>query len=67
MNGRQIRNAITTARQYAKRQNTALTYQYLTEVIEISGRFDKYVTKLHGGLTEGELAEDEGLKLGGEA
>lgn len=66
MNGRQIRNAITTARQYAKWQNTTLTYQHLKDVIEISGRFDKYLTKLHGGLTEGQLAEDEGLRLGGE-
>ncbi|KAL1872404.1 hypothetical protein Daus18300_004374 [Diaporthe australafricana] len=66
MNGRQIRNAITTARQYAKWQNDTLTYKHLKDVIEISGRFDKYLTKLHGGLTEGQLAEDEGLRLGGE-
>lgn len=36
MNGRQIRNAITTARQYAKWQNTTLTYRHLKDVIEIS-------------------------------
>lgn len=64
MNGRQIRNAITTARQYAKWKNTTLTYQHLRDAIEISGRFDKYLTKLHGGLTEGQLAEDYGLRLG---
>lgn len=65
MNGRQIRNAITTARQYAKWQETTLDYKILKKVIDVSGRFDKYLTKLHGGLTEGQLAEDEGLRLGG--
>lgn len=65
MNGRQIRNAITTARQYAKWQETTLDYKILKKVIDVSGRFDKYLTKLHGGLTEGQVAEDEGLRLGG--
>lgn len=64
MNGRQIRNAITTARQYAKWKNQSLTYTYLKEVIEVSGRFDKYLNQLHGGLTEDQLAEDEGIRLG---
>ncbi|KAK7714996.1 hypothetical protein SLS64_003692 [Diaporthe eres] len=63
MNGRQIRNAITTARQYAKWQNTILNYEILKKVISVSGRFDKYLDKLHGGLTEDQVAEDEGLRL----
>lgn len=63
MNGRQIRNAITTARQYSKWQNTTLTYKILKKVIGISGRFDKYLDKLRGGLTEDQAAEDEGLRL----
>lgn len=63
MNGRQIRNAITTARQYAKWQNTILNYEILKKVISVSGRFDKYLDKLHGGLTEDQMAEDEGLRL----
>ncbi|KAI1411714.1 hypothetical protein F5Y13DRAFT_200698 [Hypoxylon sp. FL1857] len=63
MNGRQIRNTITTARQYAKWKNTTLTYAHLKDVIEVSGRFDKYLNKLHGGLSSDELAEDDGLRL----
>jgi len=63
MNGRQIRNAITTARQYAQWKKTVLTYSHLKDVIEISGRFDLYLDKLHGGYTQDQLAEDEGLRL----
>lgn len=64
MNGRQIRNAITTARQYSKWKEQTLTYAHLKDVVEVSGRFDKYLNKLHGGFTQDQLAEDEGLRLG---
>jgi hypothetical protein len=63
MNGRQIRNAITTARQYAQWKKAILTYSHLKDVIEISGRFDLYLDKLNGGYTQDQLAEDEGLRL----
>lgn len=63
MNGRQIRNAITTARQYAEWKKTTLTYEHLRNVIEVSGRFDKYLDRLNGGFTQDELAQDEGLRL----
>ncbi|KAJ8131879.1 hypothetical protein O1611_g1743 [Lasiodiplodia mahajangana] len=64
MNGRQIRNAITSARQYARWKGETLTYARLKDVIEVAGRFDKYLVKLHKGLTYDQLAEDEGLRLG---
>lgn len=63
MNGRQIRNALTSARQYAKWKNEKLTYAKLKDVIEVAGRFDKYLVKLHKRLTHDQLAEDEGLRL----
>ena len=63
MNGRQIRNAITTARQYAEWKGNTLTYEHLRDVIEVSGRFDKYLDRLNGGFTQDQLAEDEGLRL----
>ena len=63
MNGRQIRNAITTARQYAEWKKSTLTYEHLKDVIEVSGRFDKYLDKLNGGFSQDQLAEDEGLRL----
>jgi SpoVK/Ycf46/Vps4 family AAA+-type ATPase len=62
MNGRQIRNVITTARQYAKWKKEPLTYQYLKDVIEISGRFDGYLNKLHGGFSNDEIAQHDGLR-----
>ena len=63
MNGRQIRNAITTARQYAQWKGSVLNYGHLRDVIEISGRFDQYLDRLNGGSTQDQLAEDEGLRL----
>lgn len=63
MNGREIRNVITTARQYAQWKKVTLTYENLKDVIEIAGRFDKYINKLNGGYTQDQLAEDEGLRL----
>ncbi|GAW18962.1 hypothetical protein ANO14919_084460 [Xylariales sp. No.14919] len=62
MNGRQIRNALTTARQYAKWKGERLNYAKLKDVIEVAGRFDKYLVKLHKGLTHDQLAEDEGVR-----
>lgn len=71
MNGREIRNVITTSRQYARwerkqqsaNQNYLLNYRLVEEVIETSGQFDKYIAKLNGGLTHDQLAQDEGWRL----
>jgi hypothetical protein len=62
MNGRQIRNVITTARQYAEWKEMKLDYNCLKDVIEISGKFDTYLTKLRGGMTYDQIAEDEGFR-----
>jgi len=62
MNGREIRNAITTARQYAEYLHTTLTYLHSKDVIEISGRFDRYLGDLRGGFTQDELKKDEGIR-----
>ncbi|KAH6678085.1 P-loop containing nucleoside triphosphate hydrolase protein [Halenospora varia] len=63
MNGRQIRNAITTARQYAKWKEQPLNYPLLEDIIETAGRFDRYIEKLNGGVSHDQLAEEEGLRL----
>lgn len=63
MNGREIRNAMTTARQWAQWKRTTLKYKILKDVIEIAGQFDKYIDQLNGGYTQDQLAEDEGLRL----
>ncbi|KAI0449006.1 P-loop containing nucleoside triphosphate hydrolase protein [Xylaria acuta] len=62
MNGRRIRNAITTVRQYANWKGETLAYAKLKDVIDVTGRFDEYLDRLHRGLTWDQLAEDEGLR-----
>jgi SpoVK/Ycf46/Vps4 family AAA+-type ATPase len=62
LNGRQIRNVITTARQYAKWKGTTLTYEHLKEVIRVSGRFDDYLDKLNGGFSPDQIAKDDGVR-----
>ncbi|KAJ5776578.1 uncharacterized protein N7511_001589 [Penicillium nucicola] len=52
LNGRQIRNCITTARQYAKWQKTFLTYEQVKDVIQVSARFDAYLENLHRPSTQ---------------
>ena len=61
MNGRQIRNAITTARVSAEWSRRVLTYPLLKETIEIAGRFDRYLDRLNG-MKGDEIAADEGLR-----
>ncbi|OGM49509.1 hypothetical protein ABOM_001748 [Aspergillus bombycis] len=60
LNGRQIRNVITAARQHAKWKKTTLTFEHLKDVIEISGRFGTYLHDLRG-FSENELAKDGGI------
>jgi AAA+ superfamily predicted ATPase len=57
MNGRQIRNVITTARQLAKfRDNHILDFEILAHVIKISGNFDTYLRAVKNGLTDDAIA-----------
>lgn len=74
MNGREIRNVITTARQFArwerKQQKVPtflLDYKVMKEIIETSCKFDRYIEKLNGGISPDQLAEDEGLRLAKDA
>lgn len=62
MNGRQIRNVITTARQLAQYRGKNLCYAHLKHVIDIAGRFDTYIQKVKEGFTDEELARDEGRR-----
>ncbi|KAI0429859.1 hypothetical protein F5Y09DRAFT_342297 [Xylaria sp. FL1042] len=73
LNGREIRNAITTARQYARwerkqpnRQHIQLDFKMMKEVIETAREFDKYIEKLNGGHSYDQLAQDDGLRWGGD-
>lgn len=60
MNGRQIRNAITTARQLALFEGNKLNFRHLQESIRISGQFDEYLQELHG--PDDRRMQDEGIR-----
>ncbi|PSN71715.1 P-loop containing nucleoside triphosphate hydrolase protein [Corynespora cassiicola Philippines] len=62
MNGRQIRNAITTARQLAKFKQQKMSYTHLKHVIAVSSKFDTYLRSVQEGLTDNEIARDEGVR-----
>ena len=57
MNGRHIRNAITTARKLAKHKKERCGYSHLRHVIRVSGRFETYLKTLKG------QADDEIKKM----
>lgn len=62
MNGRQIRNAITTARQLAKFKRVKMSYTHLKHVIKVSSRFDKYLKQVKDGYTDDQVARGEGIR-----
>jgi hypothetical protein len=53
MNGREIRNAITTARQLAQFQNKDMTYEHLKHVIAVARKFDQHLGSMRGGASDG--------------
>ncbi|KAH7026713.1 AAA family ATPase [Microdochium trichocladiopsis] len=63
MNGREIRNAMTTVRQLAQFKEKALSYSHLNHVLRVNGKFGRYLSDLRGGLTEDEDKRDRGLRL----
>ncbi|RGP77597.1 aaa family atpase [Fusarium longipes] len=62
MNGRQIRNAITTARQLANFKDESMTYKHLNHVIKISRKFDKYIEKVRDSYSDDHYAREEGMR-----
>jgi len=62
MNGRQIRNAITTARQLAKFKKQPMTFDHLKHVITVSSKFDKYLKKVQDGFSDDQIARGEGIR-----
>ncbi|KAK0737195.1 P-loop containing nucleoside triphosphate hydrolase protein [Apiosordaria backusii] len=62
LNGRAIRNAITTARQLAKHKKEVVNSSHLQYVIEVASRFDDYIKKVREDLTGDELARDGGIR-----
>lgn len=62
LNGRQIRNVITTARQLAKHQGEKLNYAHLNHVIGVSGKFEKYLLDVQDQVTDAERQRDAGIR-----
>jgi AAA+ superfamily predicted ATPase len=62
MNGRQIRNAITTARQLAQYKGKDFCYAHLKHVINVAGKFDKYLRTVKEGFSDDEIARGEQLR-----
>jgi SpoVK/Ycf46/Vps4 family AAA+-type ATPase len=62
MNGRQIRNSITTARQLAKFRKKAMSYDDLEHVISVAGEFDKYLTEVREGISDENIARADGRR-----
>jgi hypothetical protein len=62
LNGRQIRNAITTARQLARFRGQPLGYAHLSQTIRIANEFEEYVEKTHGHKA-GDYAKAAGMRL----
>ncbi|KAK4159055.1 hypothetical protein QBC43DRAFT_327956 [Cladorrhinum sp. PSN259] len=58
MNGRQIRNAITTARQLAKFKGVDMSSVHLKHVIGVSKKFDEYLDKVQDGYSDEQIARD---------
>ncbi|KXH32881.1 ATPase [Colletotrichum simmondsii] len=60
LNGREIRNALSTARQLAVHRKQPLGYQHVRRVIEETGKFDEYLTKLRQGFSADEIRHRTG-------
>jgi hypothetical protein len=56
MNGRQIRNAVTTARQLAMFKKKPMDFSVLEHVINVSRRFDEYLQQVNENFTDEEIA-----------
>jgi SpoVK/Ycf46/Vps4 family AAA+-type ATPase len=61
MNGRQIRNAVTTARQLALHKKVKMDSGHLTHVIRVAGKFEHYLRDISQGTDE-EVAREKGLR-----
>lgn len=62
LNGRQIRNAITTARQLAKFKRETMSYAHLKHVIDVASKFDTYLGDLTG-FSGDDMARENGIRL----
>ncbi|XDG06063.1 hypothetical protein ABKA04_005678 [Annulohypoxylon sp. FPYF3050] len=69
INGREIRNVITIARQYARwergqpnQSNDKLDYEMMKGVLETTKKFDQYIRGVKKGLTADAMAAEDGIR-----
>ena len=58
LNGRQIRNAMSTARQLAVHQKQRMDWTHLEHALSIANEFDRYLKKVQGGHSDKQWARD---------
>lgn len=61
LNGRQIRNVLTTARQLALFKNERLEWEHLAQALSVSFEFNTYLKRMQGH-TDDQRARDIGLR-----
>ncbi|KAJ9668738.1 hypothetical protein H2201_000982 [Coniosporium apollinis] len=62
MNGRQIRNVVTTARQLATYKKRPMDFEALRHVINVSSKFDKYMKNVNEGLSDEDIAREDRIR-----
>jgi hypothetical protein len=62
LNGREIRNAISTARQLAMFRKEQMSYGHLNMVIEEAKKFEDYLSRLKHGFSSDDVMQAEGAR-----
>ncbi|KAH8642645.1 hypothetical protein IG631_00108 [Alternaria alternata] len=62
MNGREIRNAITIARQLAQFREERFHYSHLKHAMSVGSRFSKYLKDLRMNYTDDMIKQDSGIR-----
>jgi hypothetical protein len=62
LNGREIRNALSTARQLAMFRNEPLAYKHLRDVMEETKKFDAYLKEVNRGASEDEKMRSQVIR-----
>ncbi|KAM7183876.1 Fidgetin-like protein 1 [Rhypophila sp. PSN 637] len=65
LNGRQIRNALTTARQLSLFEESVLDWEGLKGAIDVAGDFTRYLEGVNGDLDERQLVHGHGSAASG--
>lgn len=61
MNGREIRNAVSTAAELAQFRKQTLTSNHIEHVLSVAGEFERYLEETHGRTTE-EIMKEQGIR-----